>query len=156
MQQDAYIIWLHYPLGYLVSLLDIHCVWTKGRSEGKRNGWYVSDWITSSTKSHVPLHSWILLVIPGAAPLQIRGKCSAKKWKHCLTFCKQHQEPQSAEYSAGINIGILFLIIIKWNTYNLYVIPRPKAKIVKELDGFKAALSQGFPSLFSQRCCKSQ
>ena len=141
-------------LGYLVNWLDIQYVWTKGRSEEKRNGWLVSDWVTRSTKSHVPLHSWILLVIPGAVPLQIRAKRSAKKWEHCLSFCKQHQEPQAADDSAGINVGILLLIVIKWNVYNLYVVPRPKAKVVKKLDGFKAILSQGFPSLFSLRCCK--
>lgn len=58
--------------------------------------------------------------------------------------------------SAGINAGILFLIITRWNIYHLYVIPRPKVKTVKELNSFKAALSQEFPSLFSRRCCKSQ
>lgn len=134
--------------GYLVSLLDIHYAWTKGRSKEKRNGWPILDGITRSAKTHVPLHSWILLVIPGAASLQIRAKWSVKKWKHCLPFCKQQQELQSADYFAGINIGTLLLIIIKWNTYYLYVIPRPKAKIVKKLDRFKAALSQRLPSTF--------
>lgn len=62
MQWDAHIIWFCYSLGYVVSLLGVHYVWIKGRSEGKRNGWSVADSITTSTKSHVPLHSWILLV----------------------------------------------------------------------------------------------
>lgn len=62
MQWDAHIIWLCYPLGYLVSLLGVHYVCTKGRSEGKTNGWLVLDSITRSTKSQVPLHSWIPLL----------------------------------------------------------------------------------------------
>lgn len=62
MQWDAHIIWFCYSLGYLISLLGVYYVWTKGTSEGKRNGWLVSDLITRSSKFHIPLHSWILLV----------------------------------------------------------------------------------------------
>lgn len=131
VQWDTHIIWFCYSLGHLVSLLGVHYVWTKGRSQDKTNGWSVLDSITRSTKSHVPLHSWILFGTPGAVPLQIRGKWTTKKQKPCLPSCKQHQEPQSADYSAGIHVGILFLVMTNWSIYNLYIIPSPKDKIIK-------------------------
>lgn len=61
MQWDAHIIWFWYSLGYVVSLLGVHYVWTK-EVKVRENGWSVSDSITRSRESHVPLHSWILLV----------------------------------------------------------------------------------------------
>lgn len=85
-QWDAHIIWLCYPLGYLVSLLGVHYVWTKGRSEGKRNGWSVSDSITRSKKSHVPLHSWILLVHSRSQSLPNQRKMNNKEAKALLAF----------------------------------------------------------------------
>lgn len=85
-QWDVYVIWLCYPLGYLVSLLGVHYVWTKGRSEGKRNGWSVSDSITRSTKSHVPLHSWILLVHSRSRSLPNQRKMNYKEAKALLAF----------------------------------------------------------------------
>lgn len=71
------------------------------------------------------------LYTPGPSPCQIRGKWTTKKQKPCLPSCKQHQEPQSADHSAGIYVGILFLVITNWNIYNFYTIPRAKDKIIK-------------------------
>lgn len=87
MQWDAHIIWFCYPLGYLVSLLDVHYVWTKGRSEGKRHGnWSVSDSITRSSKSHVPLHSWILLDHSRSSSLLNQRKMNYKGAKALFAF----------------------------------------------------------------------
>lgn len=127
MQWDAHIIWFWYSLGYLVSLLGAHYVWTKGRSEGKRNEWLVLDSITRRTKSHIPLHSWILLVHSRNSSPPNQRKMVYKEEK-CVPSCKQLQ---SADYTAGIYVGILFLVITNWNIYNLYIIPRPKDKIIK-------------------------
>lgn len=92
----------------------------------------VSVWITRSTEFHVPLHSWNPLVIPRAVLLQIRGQLSAKGM-HCLPFFKEHQEPQPADYSTGINIGNAQEQNAKWNIHNLYVIPRPKSQISQRI-----------------------
>lgn len=72
----------------------------------------------------------VYLDTPRAVPLQIRGKWTTKKQKPFLPSCKQHQEPQSSDCSAGICVGILFLVITNWNIYNLYITPRPKDKII--------------------------
>lgn len=101
MQWDAHIILFCYSLGYVVSLLDVHYVWTKGRSEGKRNGWSVSDSITRSRDSHVPLHSWILLVQSRSSSTLNQRKINYKEAKAlfvllqrapratiCWLFCK--------------------------------------------------------------------
>lgn len=71
------------------------------------------------------------LYTPGAVPLQIRWKWTTKKQKPCLPSCKEHKQPQSADYSAGIYVSILFLVITNWNAYNLYIIPGPEDKITK-------------------------
>lgn len=110
---------LCYPLGYLVSLLGSHYVWTKGRRKEERTA---SVWIPC------PTPQLDLLVIPRAVLLQIRGQLTAKGM-HCLPFFKEHQEPEPADYSTGINVGNAQEQNAKWNIHNLYVIPRPKSQI---------------------------
>lgn len=89
VQWDVYVVLPFRMLGKALWIFTTSGV----KEEVKRNAQPVSDWFTRSTKSHVSLHSWILPIVPGV-PLQIRGKWSAKKRKHCLPSCKHHQELQ--------------------------------------------------------------
>lgn len=102
--------WFCYSLGYLVSLLGVHYVWTKGRSEGKRNGWYQTQLLGEQNPMSHSIAGFYLYTT-GAVPLQIRGKWTTKKKMACFPSCKQHQKPQTADYSAGIYVSILFLVI---------------------------------------------
>lgn len=88
VQWDTHIIWFCYSLGHLVSLLGVHYVWTKGRSQDKTNGWSVLDSITRSTKSHVPLHSWILLGHSRSSSPPNQRKMDYKEAKALLAFLR--------------------------------------------------------------------
>lgn len=68
MQWDAHIIWFCYSLGYMVSLLDVHYVWAKGRSEGTRNGWYQTQLLGAENPMSHSIAGFYLYS-PGAVPL---------------------------------------------------------------------------------------